>query len=192
MKIGTRNGKATWMGTMVLLFLSVSAMAQTISKPTVDSKRVLLISIPDRKLALLEDGKVVQVFPVAVGKDSTPSPEGTFTIKSRLANPTYYHKGTVVAPGPQNPLGTRWMGLSESGYGIHGTNVPSSIGKAASHGCIRMAKKDLEALFPLVKVGDTVEIHGERDAQVAQVFGGSADATVMAAVETNMASAGGR
>ncbi len=177
---------------MVLLFLSVSAMAQTISKPTVDSKRVLLISIPDRKLALLEDGKVVQVFPVAVGKDSTPSPEGTFTIKSRLANPTYYHKGMVVAPGPQNPLGTRWMGLSESGYGIHGTNVPSSIGKAASHGCIRMAKKDLEALFPLVKVGDTVEIHGERDAQVAQVFGGSADATVMVAVETNMASAGGR
>lgn len=193
--IGTLNGKAKWMGTVVLL-LSVSAVAQTVSTSTADpsiSKRVILVSIPDRKLALLEDGQVIKVFPVAVGKDSTPSPEGTFTIKSRLTNPTYYHKGNVVAPGPQNPLGTRWMGLSESGYGIHGTNVPSSIGKAASHGCIRMAKKDLEELFPLVKVGDTVEIRSERDAQIAQMFGGKADATVLAANEsTGATAAGGR
>src|SRR5689334_20875694 len=118
-------GKAKWMGTVVLL-LSVSAVAQTAST------RTILVSIPDRKLALIEDGKVIKVFPVAVGKASTPSPEGTFTIKSRLENPTYYHKGMVVAAGPENPLGSRWMGLSQSGYGIHGTNVPSSIGKAAS------------------------------------------------------------
>jgi len=191
--IGTLNGKAKWMGAVVLL-VSVSAAAQTTqtltATTTEDAKptRLILVSIPDRKLALIDDGKVVKVFPVAVGKESTPSPEGTFTVKSRVANPTYYHKGTVIAPGPANPLGTRWMGLSEQGYGIHGTNAPKSIGKAESHGCIRMAKKDLEELFPLVKVGDRVEIRGERDEQLAQIFGVEADATpstvVMAQAET--------
>lgn len=179
--IGTLNGKAKWMGTVVLL-LSVSAAAQTTEPITATTEatkptRLILVSIPDRKLALIDDGKVIGIFPVAVGKESTPSPEGTFVIKTRLANPTYYHKGNVVAPGPKNPLGSRWMGLSEKGYGIHGTNAPRSIGKAASHGCIRMAKKDLEELFPLVKVGDTVQIRGERDEQIAQVFGVDADAT---------------
>ena len=62
-------------------------------------------------------------------------------------------------------------GLIEKGYGIHGTNVPQSIGKSASHGCIRMAKRDLEELFSLVKAGDEVEIRGERDAQTAAIFG---------------------
>lgn len=181
--IGTLNGKAKWMGTVALL-LTMKAVAQTVAaeadspKPT----RMILVSIPDRKLALIDDGKVVKVFPVAVGKESSPSPTGTFTIKTRLTNPTYFHKGTVVAPGPQNPIGTRWMGLSEKGYGIHGTNAPGSIGKAASHGCIRMAKKDLEELFTMVKVGDTVEIRGERDEQMARVFGVQADAMVSVTV----------
>ena len=181
--VGNLNGKAKWMGTVVLL-LTVSAMAQKPEANVQEAKasRLILVSIPDRKLALIDGGKVVKVFPVAVGKESTPSPEGTFTIKTRLENPTYFHKGNVVAPGPHNPLGTRWMGLSEKGYGIHGTNEPKSIGKAASHGCIRMAKSDLEQLFGLVKVGDTVEIRGERDEQMATVFGVESDATTSATV----------
>jgi hypothetical protein len=65
------------------------------------------------------------------------------------------------------------MGLSVRGYGIHGTNVPSSIGKAASHGCIRMAKADLEELYPQVAVGDTVELIGQRNEETAQLFGGA-------------------
>jgi lipoprotein-anchoring transpeptidase ErfK/SrfK len=75
-----------------------------------------------------------------------------------------------VGPGKNNPLGTRWMGLGYKGYGIHGTNVPSSIGKAASHGCIRMRQHDVEELFALVDVGTTVELHGERPALVAMIF----------------------
>jgi hypothetical protein len=63
------------------------------------------------------------------------------------------------------------MGLSIRGYGIHGTNVPSSIGKAASHGCIRMAKADLEELYPMVQVGDTVELIGQRNDETAELFG---------------------
>src|ERR1700691_174113 len=141
-----------------------------IQTPMATHKRVIVVSPEDRKLALVEDGKVIKTYPVAVGKPSTPSPVGTFTIERRVANPTYSHDGRVVPPGPDNPVGSRWIGLSIRGYGIHGTNVPSSIGKAASHGCIRMAKKDLEELYPMVEVGDTVELIGERNEETAQVF----------------------
>jgi hypothetical protein len=133
--------------------------------------RVIVVSLEDHKLALVEDGKVKKIYSVAVGKPSTPSPVGTFSIARRVMNPTYSHAGRVVQPGPNNPVGTRWMGLSIPGYGIHGTNVPSSIGKAASHGCIRMAKKDLEELYPMVEVGDTVELIGQRNEETAEVFG---------------------
>jgi hypothetical protein len=137
----------------------------------VATKRVIVVSLEDHKLALVEDGKVKKIYSVAVGKPSTPSPAGTYTIARRVMNPTYSHDGRVVPPGPNNPVGTRWMGLSIPGYGIHGTNVPSSIGKAASHGCIRMAKKDLEELYPMVEVGDTVELIGERNEETAELFG---------------------
>lgn len=135
------------------------------------TKRVIVVSLEDRKLALVEDGKVKKVYTVAVGKPSTPSPVGTYTIQSRVANPTYSHDGRIVPPGPHNPVGSRWMGLNLRGYGIHGTNVPSSIGKAASHGCIRMGKADVEELFGLVQVGDAVELVGTRNDETAQLFG---------------------
>ena len=140
-------------------------------------QRVILVSIPDHKLALLVDGHVKAMYPVAVGKVSTPSPIGDFTIISHVPNPTYSHKGRVVGPGPGNPVGTRWMGLSQRGYGIHGTNEPGSIGKSVSHGCIRMERKDLEQLFAAVGIGDAVEIRGERDAQVAAIFGPGSSTT---------------
>lgn len=131
----------------------------------------ILVSIPDRKLALLEDGKVVKVYPVAVGKGTTPSPTGEFHIAHKIVGPTYSHDGKVIAAGKGNPLGSRWMGLDKEHYGIHGTNMPNSIGHAASHGCIRMGKHDVEELFQLASVGDTVEIHGERTEEMAQIFG---------------------
>ena len=134
-------------------------------------RRVIVVSLEDHKLALVEDGQVKKVYTVAVGKPSTPSPVGTFTIERRVANPTYQHNGKIVPPGPRNPVGTRWMGLSKHGYGIHGTNEPTSIGKAPSHGCIRMAKADLEELYPLVAEGDQVELIGQRNQETAQLFG---------------------
>jgi len=144
-----------------------SPKAHEFAKATV---HFVLVSIPDRKLALLENGRVVRVYRIAVGKASTPSPTGAFEIVNRVTNPTYYHKGQVIAAGKGNPVGTRWMGLSAKSYGIHGTNQPNSIGKAASTGCIRMDKRDLEELFEMVNVGDSVEIRGERDEQIAQIF----------------------
>jgi len=138
--------------------------------PTPQPTRVILISLQDRKLALVEGGQTKKVYTVAVGKPSTPSPEGTFTIERRVVNPTYHHGNRTVAPGPKNPVGSRWMGLSKAGYGIHGTNEPNSIGRAASHGCIRMAKGDLEEFYELIAVGDQVRIIGQPDEQTARLF----------------------
>lgn len=135
------------------------------------SKRLVIISIPDRKLVVMAKGAVIQVFSIAVGARVSPSPVGTFAIASRLTSPTYYHAGVVIPPGKDNPLGPRWVGLNKQGYGIHGTNAPTSVGKAASHGCIRMRNRDIVQFFTLVNVGDLVEIHGERDEQIAQIFG---------------------
>jgi lipoprotein-anchoring transpeptidase ErfK/SrfK len=132
--------------------------------------RQIIISIPDRRLALLEDGQLVKVYSVAVGRRETPSPDGEFTIINHAVDPTYRHEGKEVAPGKDNPLGTRWMGLSEKGYGIHGTNVQSSVGKVASHGCFRMKKKDVEELYRRVQVGDAVSVRGERDELTASLF----------------------
>ncbi|MGA3081808.1 MAG: L,D-transpeptidase, partial [Terracidiphilus sp.] len=147
------------------MVLAMQAMAQ------VATQRIIVVSLEDRKLALVEGGQVKKVYSVAVGKPSTPSPVGTYTIARRAANPTYHHNGKTVLPGPGNPVGTRWMGLSIPGYGIHGTNEPHSIGKAASHGCIRMARADLEEFYGLVAVGDTVELVGERNEETARLFG---------------------
>lgn len=152
----------------------------------------VLVSIPDRKLALFENGKVVRIYRVAVGKASTPSPTGSFKIVNRVINPTYYHKGQVIAAGKDNPVGTRWMGLSAKGYGIHGTNAPRSIGNAASTGCIRMEQRDLEELFELLNTGDTVEIRGDRDEQLAQVFGNGSNPQTMADVRMGPGESGGQ
>ncbi len=133
-------------------------------------KRQIVISIPDRRLALLEDGKLVKSYPIAVGAHVSPSPDGEFAVINHARNPTYRHGGKEILPGKDNPLGTRWIGLSLKGYGIHGTNVPSSIGKAASHGCFRMGQADVEELYSRVQVGDTVTVRRERDELIAQIF----------------------
>ena len=161
-----------------LLLLTTQAFSQQ------PQAREILVSIPDRQLALIQDGQILRIYAVAVGADISPSPAGDFTIVNRLENPTYYRPGVVIDPGADNPLGTRWMGLSQKGFGIHGTNVPSSIGKAASHGCIRMSREDLEDLFTLVQVGDAVHIRAERDEQVAEIFAADDGATEVAVAET--------
>jgi len=114
-------------------------------------------------------GRTLQLwrtFAVATGQAIYPTPKGTFTIVVKWVNPTWYPptqdawaKGLKpVPPGPNNPLGTRWMGLSAPGVGIHGTDEPASIGYSASHGCIRMQVPDAEWLFERVRVGTIVFI----------------------------------
>src|SRR4051794_35706523 len=93
-----------------MMKLAAMVMAASVDAYADDRKRIV-VSIPDRKLVLLRGDKVLKVYDVAVGKSSTPSPEGDFKIASRVPNPTWYGPGKIVGPGKENPLGTRWMGL---------------------------------------------------------------------------------
>jgi len=153
--------------TGVMMMAAAEAMAQD---NAARAARRIVVSIPDRQLAVLENDRVLRVFHVAVGASHSPSPSGAFKIINRISNPTWYYKGKVVGPGPGNPVGTRWIGLSAAGYGIHGTNAPRSIGKYASHGCIRLRNSDIEQLFELIAVGDEVELVSERTAEVARLY----------------------
>lgn len=137
------------------------SMAQEAQAQPPRPARRIVVSIAERKLVVIEDGRVLKTFDTAVGAAKSPSPTGEFAIVIRLADPTWYGPGKVVAPGKGNPLGTRWIGLSRKGYGIHGTNSPRSIGRAASHGCIRLRNQDVEELYNMVSVGDVVELRAE-------------------------------
>ena len=156
--------------TGVLLLAAAEALTQEKQQPV----RRIVVSIPDRKLAVMEAGRVLRVFPTAVGAPKSPSPAGAFKIVERIPDPTWYGKGRIVPPGKSNPLGTRWLGLSVKGYGIHGTNNPSSIGHNASHGCIRMRNHDVEQLFEMVSVGDAVELYDAATPETAQIFAAAA------------------
>lgn len=149
-----------------------AAAAASVPEAPEQPVRGIVVSIPDRKLALMEDGRVVKIYRIAVGAKDSRSPSGSFTIAHRIPQPTYYAPGIVMPPGPENPLGTRWIGLSFKGFGIHGTNQPGSIGRRASHGCLRMRNRDVEDLFERVRVGDSVELIAERTEEVARIFGG--------------------
>jgi lipoprotein-anchoring transpeptidase ErfK/SrfK len=168
---------------VLALATAIPCGAQNSAAAANERERVVLVSLVDRKLAVIENGVVIATFQVAVGAKVSPSPTGEFKIVSRVSNPTYYHRGTVIPTGKDNPVGTRWIGLDLKGYGIHGTNAPRSIGRAASHGCIRLRNREMERLFAMLRVGDVVQIRGERDEQTTQIFG-DADQTVVASAET--------
>jgi lipoprotein-anchoring transpeptidase ErfK/SrfK len=127
---------------------------------------VIVINREANHLYLFTHQKLQRTFGVATGQAIYPTPRGTFHIVVKWKNPWWYPpvqddwaKGLKpVPPGPSNPLGTRWMGLSVSGVGIHGTDEPASIGYSASHGCIRMQVPDAEWLFDHVDIGTTVHI----------------------------------
>lgn len=127
---------------------------------------VIVINRSNNVLSLYKGVKVWRHFPVATGQSAYPTPQGRFRIVVKWKNPTWYPPTydswaqglSPVPPGPANPLGTRWLGLSAPGVGIHGTNNPSSIGYSVSHGCIRMQVPDSEWLFDHVEIGTTVFI----------------------------------
>ncbi len=125
----------------------------------------IVVDVSDNTLQLYEGLKVVEEFRVATGTASYPTPVGTFEIVDKKENPTWYNPDPdgwgaglppSIGPGPGNPLGTRAMYLSAPGIRIHGTWDSSSIGRAASHGCIRMHIEDSEKLYPLVEIGTRV------------------------------------
>ncbi len=124
----------------------------------------IVINLASRSLTLYENGTRSRLYPVAVGKEWTPTPTGYFIVEDKQEDPAWAdprREEVVVPPGEDNPLGTRWMGIGGY-YGIHGTNAPSSIGDYMSNGCIRMFDEDAQELFSMVPTGTLVEIVYQR------------------------------
>jgi lipoprotein-anchoring transpeptidase ErfK/SrfK len=109
-------------------------------------------------LTLRSNTDLVKTYRVSTGKDNI-TPIGTFKLINKLVDPTWTHEGKVYASGdPENVLGTRWMGFDLSGYGIHGTTLPETIGTQATAGCVRMLNSEVEELFDLLPVNTEVTI----------------------------------
>ncbi len=124
----------------------------------------LEISLSHHQVTLYRENKAVKSYPVAIGRKGWETPTGTFQVMQMIQNPKWIHPLTGVAiPGgdPENPLGHYWIGFWTNGkdwIGFHGTPNPESVGKAASHGCIRMHNNDVEELFRQVSVGTPVSV----------------------------------
>jgi lipoprotein-anchoring transpeptidase ErfK/SrfK len=126
---------------------------------------IVVIRRESKRLHLYRGMRLWKVFGVATGQSSYPTPIGRFSIVTMQRHPWWYPPDSdwaegkePIPPGPGNPLGTRWMGLSAPGVGMHGTPDAASIGYSASHGCIRMRIPEAEWLFTRVRVGTPVYI----------------------------------
>ncbi len=109
-------------------------------------------------LVLKGDEEILKTYVVATGKDNS-TPVGVFKITDKLVNPTWYKAGAVIASGkPENELGSRWLGLTAQGYGIHGTINPESLGQQITAGCVRMKNEDVEELYSTLVPGAEVTI----------------------------------
>ena len=114
------------------------------------------------------DGALLVVYPATIGSDDNPSPVGTMTVQSIAENPNYSYlpeenfrqpgndEPLILPPGPNGPVGSTWIDLTQKTYGIHGTPSPELVGKAASHGCVRLTNWDAEELARLVEPGTSV------------------------------------
>ncbi|MGE5658747.1 MAG: L,D-transpeptidase [Actinomycetota bacterium] len=121
----------------------------------------LVLRLRERRVYVYRKDQVQSSYPVAVGKAGWETPTGNFKILQMIKEPSWEHPwtGEVVPPGPDNPLGSRWIGFWTDGknvIGFHGTPNPESVGRPASHGCVRMFDKDVQSLFEKVNVGTPV------------------------------------
>ncbi len=135
--------------------------------------RVVMVYTKEKVLDVLEDGQLLASFPITPGSTTLPAPPGTWKIENMASMPYFRYDESMLEhgvrsdnfvnlpPGPNSPVGVMWMGLNKSGIGLHGTNNPETIGRAASHGCIRLANWDAVKLSQMVTTGTTVHIDGE-------------------------------
>ena len=134
------------------------------------ANRKVYIDTKDRFLLIYDDKQLVAEFPITPGSSTLPAPMGLWKILGIATLPVFRHDEGVLQhgekssvfynlpPGPNNPVGILWMGLNKPHVGIHGTNNPETIGRAASHGCIRTANWDAARVKELVTVGNAVSI----------------------------------
>ena len=146
--------------------IAVANVLMKETRPTV--ARVEVDKIAQTVRALGKAGELIAFFPASVGSDEKPTPSGVLKVTSIDArpnyryNPDYKFKGVkskeafTINPGPNNPAGTHWIGLSSESYGIHGTPNPSKVSKSESHGCVRLTNWDVDRLAKLLKKGTEV------------------------------------
>ena len=128
----------------------------------------ILINIPEMRLYLFfKKRSLVKTFPIGIGITENITPVGHFHIKEKRVSPTWhiplslrekYEGRKSIPPGPDNPLGSHWLGFSAKGYGIHGTNFPWAVGRLVTHGCIRLYPEDILHLYSIVPIGTPVNI----------------------------------
>lgn len=133
------------------------------------AKRIEVHRKVAQALAFAEDGSLLAVYPATIGSEDTSSPKGTHKVKGVSRMPVYTYSPKInfqqgnnkkvleLPSGPNGPVGTVWIDLTEPTYGIHGAPEPELIGKVGSHGCVRLANWDVEELGGMVKPGVTVE-----------------------------------
>jgi L,D-transpeptidase ErfK/SrfK len=138
---------------------------QWILPPT--NKQGIVINVPEMRLYLFYPRtQMVRTYPIGIGDVDFETPVGTYHVISRQINPAWTVPKSLrekygisfMPPGPDNPLGKHWLGLSRKGYGIHGTDFPWSVGRLVTHGCIRLYPEHMEHLFGQVEVRTPVEI----------------------------------
>lgn len=118
----------------------------------------VLVDKSQNRLYLKDGNDLLKVYEVSTGENNS-TPVGTFTIKDKLENPVWFHKGAVVPPeSPENVLGSRWLGFDLPGYGIHGTVEPDKIGQQVTAGCVRMRNEEVEELYSILPLGTQVTI----------------------------------
>jgi len=150
-------------GTTIELLMKANNLKSDLIRPGMKlkastAKFSILVDKSQNTLTLKANDEVFKIYQVSTGLDNS-TPIGTFKVINKLIDPTWYKAGAIVPPGsPKNILGTRWLGLSIQGYGIHGTTEPESIGKQVTAGCVRMINKDAEELYAIVPTGTEVTV----------------------------------
>ena len=149
--------------TTVGLIKKVNGLSSDVIRPgqklkVVVSKFSIFVDKAKNILILNKDGEIFKTYTVSTGKNNS-TPVGVFKVEEKMVKPVWYTVGAVVSPDSKEyELGTRWIGISVEGYGIHGTSDESTIGSQVTQGCVRMYNADVEELFDIVPSGTEVEI----------------------------------
>ena len=148
---------------ILLASLVGSAAISAVAVAPAQSETSIEISLKKRYLTLLDDGKVIGKYPVAIGAPESPTPAGSYAVTKMDPAPTYHKGAKIIAPGPKNPVGVRYMAYVQIGsgeYAIHGTAWPNwvNLRAAVSLGCIRMLNNDVIQVYNRIKVGTPVVV----------------------------------
>ena len=151
--------------------LAVNDLEDDTKDEPVTTKTAVKIDTQSSMLTVHEDGKLIAAYPVTIGSEQTESPIGDWKVRGVAKMPNFRYdkamlnkgersdKFHILPPGPNNPVGVVWIALNKKGIGLHGTSDPDSIGRSASHGCVRLANWDVIRLAGKIKAGVPVSIH---------------------------------